>query len=535
MRTLSYWVFTSGEEGVHGLDWGIKYASPVLGAPHDLDGRYRALLSEFSLPPNLERPDDGVGLLLLPWQSGTLLGFVFPGQDLKGRLNTIAILCVVPVNLRGSFSLREIARRIWSCNDLTGISRRGASRPESLVIDDGPAPSESYPFMFSSALMDWPTQEKGYFSINRSIRELARTLSHKNEETLADTRSPRESTAQETPKVRRSWKGICLVVACLAVGVYATYSLTSSDETPKPSPVSQEEVKEQPEPKGNINNHSDTGETTGPAPVEHDRPERSNVIEDFLYSMGNSSLALEFYNAGALASVDIVTRTDNDYFKKMGFIPYDDKDKEQYVRLDKEALRDWLRSFNNWDTQRITTRYNVKTLSFNSEHRELADTDRKDLVKAKQFFAFVKEDLMEKVFHPLAISPLKCDGEVPELEAEAASLGLYFKTRDDGIFLVAVGQRSGSFRYYLDLTKDPIVKRDDFIGHMRTQMDEADGTGLMGQLWPDNRALMLYFLEGDDQLEDKVINGGEELNKILDLFISQLLQRWAFLPIGGGL
>ena len=78
MRNLYYFVFTSGEEGVHGLDWGIKFSSKVLGDAVNLDINYRELLKKFALSPSLERPnkDNDIGLLLLPNNSSKLLIFI---------------------------------------------------------------------------------------------------------------------------------------------------------------------------------------------------------------------------------------------------------------------------------------------------------------------------------------------------------------------------------------------------------------------------------------------------------------------------
>ena len=82
-KNLAYWVFTSGEEGVHGLDWGVKHASKSFPDRYKLDSRYRSLLKAFSLLPSLERPQRGAGLILLPWQGqgkdgdeGALMGFI---------------------------------------------------------------------------------------------------------------------------------------------------------------------------------------------------------------------------------------------------------------------------------------------------------------------------------------------------------------------------------------------------------------------------------------------------------------------------
>lgn len=174
MRNLYYFVFTSGEEGVHGTDWGIKFSSKILGDAVSLDVNYRDLLKKFGLSPNLKRPDkdNDVGLLLLPNNSGKLLIFIIPGRDLKERLNTIAIACNIPIDLTFSFNVREVARRIWSANDLMKISGRNSFRPDTLLFPDEPAPAVEYPFVASSGLMQWP-ENNGYLSINRNIRELS--------------------------------------------------------------------------------------------------------------------------------------------------------------------------------------------------------------------------------------------------------------------------------------------------------------------------------------------------------------------------
>ncbi|MBR0279116.1 MAG: hypothetical protein IJQ75_03955, partial [Synergistaceae bacterium] len=88
---LPYWVFTSGENGIHGLDWGIKSASEPLGDKNALDVEYRAALREFSLSPSLIRPNE-TGLIVIPFrESEYIAGFIFPGTDHGGRLNTSTV------------------------------------------------------------------------------------------------------------------------------------------------------------------------------------------------------------------------------------------------------------------------------------------------------------------------------------------------------------------------------------------------------------------------------------------------------------
>lgn len=211
MRNLYYFVFTSGEEGVHGLDWGIKFSSKVLGDAVNLDINYRDLLEKFGLSPSLERPnkDNDVGLLLLPNNSGKLLIFIFPGKDLQERLNTIAIACNIPIDLTFSFSVREAARRIWSANDLMKISGRNSFRPDTLIFPDEPAPDIEYPFAASSGLMQWP-ENNGYLSIDRNIRELSLVRAEVIDEPVIVSNSD---------KIKKSFQLLKILIFAGAIGV----------------------------------------------------------------------------------------------------------------------------------------------------------------------------------------------------------------------------------------------------------------------------------------------------------------------------
>lgn len=228
MRELSYFVFTSGEEGLRGLDWGIKFASSVLGDNSRLDTSYRDLLQEFSLSTSLERPDSSVGILLLPYRANLLI-YIFPGHDTLKRLNTIALACNIPSDISSSLSVREVARRIWSANDLVGISKHGSSRPDVLKFPDETSPSSEYPFFTSSALMTWPTNERGYLSINGNIREIKRRLKPE----------PKPPTTYEAPPDPRHspYKWIiaaCLVSVIAGAGIFMMMKPEESNqETPK--------------------------------------------------------------------------------------------------------------------------------------------------------------------------------------------------------------------------------------------------------------------------------------------------------------
>ena len=234
MRQLSYFVFTSGEQGIRELDWGIKFASSVLGDYYELDSRYRELLKEFNLSPELERPDSGVGLLVLTWRT-SLMVFVFPSYDTMKRQNTVAIACNIPADLASSFSVREAARRIWSANDLSKISQHGVERPDVLIFPDEATPDGEYPFSASSLLMAWPTDERGYLSVNRNVRKLDRRQKVVPPPPPLD----RDDFDRTTPRHSYKW----IVAACVVAVCAGVFLMSISDDTPPEPPVVREVVK----------------------------------------------------------------------------------------------------------------------------------------------------------------------------------------------------------------------------------------------------------------------------------------------------
>ena len=114
IKNLRYWVFTSGEPGIHGLDWGVKHASEHFTDRQKLDSDYRALLRDFGLPPSLERPVNGAGLVLMSWdKSSFIAGFIFPGTDHGSRPNTSSVIFVIPYEIASVKSVNEIIKTVW--------------------------------------------------------------------------------------------------------------------------------------------------------------------------------------------------------------------------------------------------------------------------------------------------------------------------------------------------------------------------------------------------------------------------------------
>ncbi len=172
---LNYFIFTSGEKGVHGFDWGVKFLSAKnsLQNPHNLDEFYRKTLSEFNLSPSLERPEN-IGVLLIPFADENLLGFIFPGHDLKGRPNTITIACKIPDEISKRFNVNDAVKILWNSNNITQISKN--NRPDTLAFNDEISSANEFPFVNLTA---WPNVNNGYIVIDGKVRELHREIEPK--------------------------------------------------------------------------------------------------------------------------------------------------------------------------------------------------------------------------------------------------------------------------------------------------------------------------------------------------------------------
>ena len=170
---LAYWVFTSGEEGEHGLDWGVKFASPSLPDRKNLDIRHRELLKEFGLPPSTAHFENGNALCLLPYEDGFVLSFIFPGTDHGGRPNTSAIVCVINSKVAQAMTVNQVVQSIWKNNNLTEIAARNSQiRPDNLLMDVEIETLASSPVF--SPEENWPTRNIGYLQIGDNLKTLAK-------------------------------------------------------------------------------------------------------------------------------------------------------------------------------------------------------------------------------------------------------------------------------------------------------------------------------------------------------------------------
>ena len=190
IKNLRYWVFTSGERGIHGLDWGIKHASEYFSDRQQLDTEYRALLKEFGLLPSLERPAEEVGLILLRWKGADFIaGFIFAGTDHGDRPNTSSVICVIPSELVGRKSVNELIRDIWAKNNIAEIARKNSQcRPDTLRLEGDSVFTENVPYFKSS--VSWPSYYNGWLQIDGKQRELSRVNAVKAPVTQMEIKPP---------------------------------------------------------------------------------------------------------------------------------------------------------------------------------------------------------------------------------------------------------------------------------------------------------------------------------------------------------
>ena len=256
---VDYWVFTSGEKGIHELDWGVKYASPTFTDRLSLDIRYRALLKDFSLPPSLSRPDIDAGMLLLPWDNGAALGFVFPGNDHQGRPNTSAIVCIVPESISRNFSVADATRYLWENNDLESIAlHAGKERPDALSFDGDCVVSKQPPSFVS--VLDWPSSTEGYLQVNGVLKKLARVIPE-------ETEQEKDKKAPHNPMPLKKIALLMVVVA--SIGFITVLKMNS--DAPEKSVLPQTDQQ--------INNDAETKQQEKRERLERERQEEKERRE----------------------------------------------------------------------------------------------------------------------------------------------------------------------------------------------------------------------------------------------------------------
>lgn len=267
---MHYWVFTSGENGIHGLDWGIKHASEYFSDRQKLDTDYRALLKDFGLPPSLERPENEVGLILLSWnKSDYIAGFIFSGMDHGDRPNTSSVICVIPSELVGIKSINEILKSIWSNNDIAEIARKKSQhRPDTLRLESDSLVAGNTPYFRNS--VSWPTINNGWIQIDGKQRELLRVNAVKAPVTQEDIKPLKQEEIKPPSRVKlKIFFALAVAVMIFsAVKYFSPVSSENNTEIIRPSEVS-----------GDNGGHNQPG-SHDPQPVISGNSSTKNTKED---------------------------------------------------------------------------------------------------------------------------------------------------------------------------------------------------------------------------------------------------------------
>jgi len=145
MLKLPYYIFTSGEKGINGNDWGIKFCSLILGNKQNLNTYYYGLTKKYKLSPSLEKPDDNtIGLIVLAEKKWFEFLIIIPNKDHIKRDNVSVIGMRVSKEIikKYSFSYLQLFEYIKSQKNIISIGYNEAKRdniykkrPDSISID----------------------------------------------------------------------------------------------------------------------------------------------------------------------------------------------------------------------------------------------------------------------------------------------------------------------------------------------------------------------------------------------------------------
>ena len=182
-----YFIYTSGEKGMHGLDWGVKFVSSSWGTPADTDLLYRTLTERYGLRPSLERPNDGEsGFLILPVSKGSFQGYLFGmvqpyrDSDAQGnRPNISLIACLISKSLvrESGMTPGQISSALFQRKGLKTIGFRQearhpdfSERPPHIEFDVSSISAVPKGFL---NLNDWPHGSAGAWLLGDSVRKLS--------------------------------------------------------------------------------------------------------------------------------------------------------------------------------------------------------------------------------------------------------------------------------------------------------------------------------------------------------------------------
>ena len=285
---LSYWVFTSGEQGIHGLDWGIKFASESFTDKYALDVEYREALRNFSLSPRLKRPNES-GLIVLPFrESEYIAGFIFPGTDHGGRLNTSSVVALIPREIPRRMTAGELFGRIWCANDIPGIARKNSdSRPNFLTL--GENLTGKFPACCEN--LRWPGRNEGYISADGDFESLERVNESANDSAAEDSQS-------------KSKTGLIIAgVAVMAVIAGGVFMFSESGKPTEINPPSQNQTAES----QTLITSQDSQKQIAESKPEESKPNEpeKNIMDGIISRLESFGGTKDFMSSKSLVSFDI--------------------------------------------------------------------------------------------------------------------------------------------------------------------------------------------------------------------------------------
>lgn len=228
--SVPYFIFSSGEKGVHGLDWGVKYVSPGWDKPEIVNRLYTDLVRQFGLSPGLKIPEKkGYGLILMPLPASSheqaLMGFFWPYHDSasQGRRSNIALICCkLPASKlrQKAITPDQVSEALMRLPGFDTLPLRKEDRapeyqhrPEVLNFDESSLVSIE---IKSEKFPCWPSQTEAFLSVSGMTERF--TLKNKQ------TSSPSATPISPVFKNLTVKAGVGLAVLLFIGGLYFIFS-----------------------------------------------------------------------------------------------------------------------------------------------------------------------------------------------------------------------------------------------------------------------------------------------------------------------
>lgn len=207
IKHIPYFIYTSGEEGLSGLDWGVKFASSGLDKSK-LQKEYEKIGQDYWLSIKDDRPSELGILVLNKFLSYVIIGFVFPSHDSSSqgsRDNITLIGCLVSDELKSEHKLFDVVNALYNSNDLKEIACldkekiKDVKRPDYLKLDFEKFNSEDNGLLrsLSTARNDELIQKEfdkdGYWIKDNNIKELKLIVKTEKKENQIQSNNEKEN------------------------------------------------------------------------------------------------------------------------------------------------------------------------------------------------------------------------------------------------------------------------------------------------------------------------------------------------------